>query len=167
MELWDVYTIDGVLTGRKIERAAALPEGAYHLCAELWLLDCAGRILIQRRSDTRRLLPGVWTMTTGCVKAGEASLDGIVREAREELGLTLQKDCVSYICRVVHGSMLWDIWAARAKAPALTLQAEEVSQTRWVTPGELRDLMASGGIFTYPEMERVLQAVLERFVCAV
>jgi isopentenyldiphosphate isomerase len=167
MELWDIYDRDGVKTGRQIERTAVLPEGAYHLCAELWLLDSSGRLLLQQRSPQKRQLAGVWAMTTGCMKAGEDTLAGILREAGEELGLALDREAVCYICRLVHDNILWDIWAARTDAPALVLQPEEVSAVRWVTPDELRGLMSSDGVFTYPEMERVLQLVLERMDCTV
>lgn len=168
MELMDLYRLDGTKTGLQAARSAVIPEGTYRLCAELWLLDSEGRLLLQQRSARRRLLPSVWTMTTGGVTAGEDSIDGVLREANEELGVSLRRDAVFYIRRLVHGSILWDIYASRLKEPAtLTLQPQEVSAARWITERELRELMAAGDVFTYPEMPEVFEAVLALFQCSV
>ena len=44
-----------------------------------------GRILLQRRSDN-----GLWGLPGGSVEIGESVRDAIVREVREETGLTVE-----------------------------------------------------------------------------
>ncbi|MEG1773884.1 MAG: NUDIX domain-containing protein [Oscillospiraceae bacterium] len=154
-ELWDVYDRAGRRTGRRIERTASMAPGDFHLAAELWLSDADGRLLIQQRAATRRVLPGVWAMTTGCMLAGEASRAGVLREAREELGLSLPDEALIFLERIVRpeAGTLWDLWAARlsVRAPALRLDPVEVADARWITPDALRER-----IFVYPEMGRIL-----------
>ena len=41
------------------------------------------------RSDKKRWCPGMWEATGGAVDHGESSLEGAVREVREELGIEL------------------------------------------------------------------------------
>lgn len=160
MELWDIYGDDGRPTGRTVERGTALFPGERHLAAELWLADAGGRLLIQRRSRRKAILPGVWAMTTGCMTTGEGSLEGILREAREELGLALTPERIVLLRRIARPGegILWDVYFTRLDEadPPLRLQAEEVSAARWVAPDELRRLLLAGGIFSYPEMEALL-----------
>lgn len=47
--------------------------------------DGAGRILLQRRSDN-----GLWALPGGSVELGESVRDAIVREVREETGLSVE-----------------------------------------------------------------------------
>lgn len=48
--------------------------------------DPGGRIFIQRRSFSRSFLPGAWDIVGGHLEPGEAELDGLAREVREETG---------------------------------------------------------------------------------
>jgi len=47
--------------------------------------DAEGRLLLQRRSDN-----GLWGLPGGSVEIGESVRDAIVREVREETGLTVE-----------------------------------------------------------------------------
>jgi ADP-ribose pyrophosphatase YjhB (NUDIX family) len=47
--------------------------------------DATGQILLQRRSDN-----GLWGLPGGSVEIGESVRDAIVREVREETGLTVE-----------------------------------------------------------------------------
>lgn len=47
--------------------------------------DAQGRVLLQRRSDN-----GLWGLPGGSVEIGESVGDAIVREVREETGLTVE-----------------------------------------------------------------------------
>ncbi len=51
------------------------------------ILDAKGQILLQRRSDNGR-----WGLPGGSVEIGESVRDAIVREVREETGLTVEVD---------------------------------------------------------------------------
>ena len=58
---------------------------------ERWIVgavihDGAGRIFVQRRSETRSLFPGAWDLVGGHLEAGESILECLEREVREETG---------------------------------------------------------------------------------
>ncbi len=48
------------------------------------IVDCEGRVFVQRRSDERTLFPGLWDIPGGHVEPGETPLDALVREVYEE-----------------------------------------------------------------------------------
>jgi 8-oxo-dGTP diphosphatase len=47
-----------------------------------------GRLLLGKRSARRMAYPGVWDLPGGHVEAGETAEQALVRELREELGVT-------------------------------------------------------------------------------
>ena len=96
-ELWDVYTEERVLTGRLQQRGLPIPEGAYHLVVNIWVVREDGRILLTRR-DPRKPYGGWWETTGGSVVAGEDSLQGAIRETGEETGICLQGLHPIFLC---------------------------------------------------------------------
>jgi 8-oxo-dGTP diphosphatase len=52
------------------------------------LLCCQGRLLLGKRSVRRLAYPGVWDLPGGHVEPGETAEQALVRELREELGVT-------------------------------------------------------------------------------
>ena len=88
MELWDVYSAEGRLTGRTVVRGGnTLRAGEYHLVVHIWPLNDYGSILIQKRTKTKKLMPGMWAATGGAAMAGETSERAARRELGEELGI--------------------------------------------------------------------------------
>ena len=60
-----------------------------HPVVHLHVIDRFGRIFLQKRSATRKLLPGRWdTAVGGHVTYGESVMEALYREAREEIGLS-------------------------------------------------------------------------------
>ena len=53
--------------------------------------NAEGKILLQRRQGTK-LWPGFLALPAGHVDEGEDSYDALIREAREELGITITKE---------------------------------------------------------------------------
>ena len=87
VELWDVFDSFGNPTGKKIARGTGiLKPGEFHLVVHIWVVSSDGRVLIQRRSDERKLMPGEWAATRGAAIAGESSFQAVKRELFEELG---------------------------------------------------------------------------------
>jgi mutator protein MutT len=52
------------------------------------LITRDGRLLLARRSPTKRFFPSCWDLIGGHVEAGETPAEALVREIREEVGVT-------------------------------------------------------------------------------
>ncbi len=64
----------------------------YTICINVLIADRYGRLFSQKRSTTRRILPGLWeTSVRGHLEPNETILAGIEREIREETGWELHK----------------------------------------------------------------------------
>src|SRR5688572_26854023 len=68
-------------------------------CVAFMLVD-DGRILVEKRSAHKQLLPGVLAIPGGHVDAGETLEAALVRELREELGISASE--FVYICTLTH-----------------------------------------------------------------
>jgi 8-oxo-dGTP diphosphatase len=60
--------------------------------------DQAGRILLIRRADASPVDPGCWDLPGGKLDYGETLAEALVREAREETGLTIAVGRPVYTC---------------------------------------------------------------------
>ena len=88
-ELWDVYDIDRVKTGRTAVRGEALAPGDMHLVIHICIFGSDGRLLIQQRQPWKTW-PEYWDVTVGgSALCGETSQMAMRRELREELGLDI------------------------------------------------------------------------------
>ena len=101
------------------------------------ILGDDGRILItQRRAD--QALPLQWELPGGKVEPGEAPVDALARELREELGVAVT---VGRIWEVLfHAYPAFDlvmlVYACRL-VPGEAPRAVEVADLAWVAPAEL------------------------------
>jgi 8-oxo-dGTP pyrophosphatase MutT (NUDIX family) len=66
------------------------------VASHLILRDRAGRILHQRRAGTG-FADGSWSIPAGHVETGETAAETCVREAREEIGISLTTDALRFV----------------------------------------------------------------------
>ena len=64
------------------------------------LLVVDGRVLVEKRSPTKTLAPGLLAIPGGHVEAGEDLENAVRREAREEFGIVVGE--VRYVCTLFH-----------------------------------------------------------------
>ncbi len=89
-ELWDAYSRDGRRLGFDLVRGGPLPEGAWHMVAEVYALTPNGRVLVTKRHPEKRW-GGFWEVTGGSVLKGEGPVQGALRELREETGISVSE----------------------------------------------------------------------------
>jgi mutator protein MutT len=65
--------------------------------AKTIILDTSGKVLLMRRSKDDTTRPGEWDFPGGGLEESESPLDAVVREAKEEAGLTLQRDALKLV----------------------------------------------------------------------
>ena len=152
MEQWDILDKNGLPTGRTVSRKRIrLSRGEYHLVVHIWIIDSNGRLLIQRRSDNKPLMPGEWAATGGSAVAGEDSCHAASRELFEELGIAVSPEDMNLTARIVRKNSFLDMYIIHSDvdAASLHLQKTEVAEAKWVTVGEFKDMLASGNYHNY------------------
>lgn len=152
MELWDIYTAEGKPTGRTAVRGGStLKPGEYHLVVHIWPLHEVGSILIQKRTKTKRMMPGMWAATGGAAIAGETSAEAARRELKEELGIAAAQHELCFVKRIKRRNSLLDVWAVHTnkRVPELRLQKSEVAEAKWVSLNTLENMIESGEFHDY------------------
>lgn len=141
----DLYDENRQFTGEKIVRGEPITPGKYKLSVHMWITNNLGEVYIQKRASERRLFPDLWENPGGGVISGQNTVETLKREFEEELGIELTgsytliktlkrtKDFVD----IFHVSQEFDV-------SELNLQEEEVSDAKWATIDEVRDMIAAG-----------------------
>ena len=155
MEIWDLYNERRELTGRDLIRGEEIPPGYYHLVVHVWIRNSKNEYLISQRSADRPSYPLKWECVGGSVLKGESSLDGALRETKEEVGLTLSPDSGKVIRSAVRKeegrkrfSDIVDIWLFAYDGPVDLAQAttKEVAQCLWMDRDHIRELYEKGDL---------------------
>ena len=90
-ELWDIYDINKKKIGRTAERDVyQFKEGEYHIVVTGIIINSKNEILISKRAEHKKF-GLMWECSGGSILAGETSLEGIIRELKEELGIEFSK----------------------------------------------------------------------------
>ena len=88
MEKWDLYNAKREKSGITVCRGEIIPKGLYHLSVSVWIVNQQGQYLLSQRHPKKQY-PLYWECTGGSVLSGETSLQGAIREVKEELGILL------------------------------------------------------------------------------
>ncbi len=151
-EKWDILDENGLPTGKTTLRGRNfLKNGEYHLVVHIWIFSSDGKLLIQRRSDNKPLMPGEWAATGGAAISGESSYTAANRELFEELGICSNRKNLKKAFRIKRRNSLLDVWLIEANIPTnkLRLQKSEVSEAKWVTVDELKKMIEDGNFHNY------------------
>lgn len=140
-EIWDILDENGNKTGRTMKKGL-VPEGFYHLGADVWIVNSENKILIQKRSPQKRNSPNVWAMTGGSVIKGETSLQTIERETKEELGICLNMQDIKLVKQYKTGTVWLDTYLIRQDIDLadIIMQEEEVCEVKWATYDEIEEI---------------------------
>lgn len=164
MEKWDLYTKYREKSGKEHIRGEKIPEGFYHLVVHVWIRNQKGEYLISQRSFRRPTFPLMWECVGGSVLKGESSIEGAVREVKEEVGLDLEQSAgkllFSKICGTLDGKVfnnIMDVWLFNYNGEVHLEDAttDEVADCKWMTVPEIRQLYK----------EKKLVQAMEYFFC--
>ena len=152
MELWDVYNIDREKAGKVIDRHSIeiLQNGEYHLVAEAIIINSKQEILMSKRAASKTKYPLMWECNGGSVKSGEDTLQAILRELKEELGIKLNKDEAIFYktIRDDKAKDFKDIWIFRKNIDLkeLLFTDNEVIEAKWVSIKEFEKMRKNNDI---------------------
>jgi len=145
MEIRDLYNADRQRTGQTIIVGDPIPAGSYVQVVMVFIQNSGGYFLIQKRAKSRN---GMYATTGGHPKSGQTSLEGIVTEIKEELGIDVDPSKLKlfYSGRSDEEQVFFDDYYLRAdfSLNTLKLQKEEVQFTEWLMPGEIKALFKRG-----------------------
>ncbi|MCI7768366.1 MAG: NUDIX domain-containing protein [Oscillospiraceae bacterium] len=149
-ELWDLYNALGEPLSETHERGKPLPDGKYHLVANILPVNTKGQILITRRHPGKNF-GGMWETTGGAVISGETALEGAVRELYEETGLSAEPCELEYRGEIVRkgkygGNTIHKFYLYRGEFTEedVRLQEGETVDFRLCTPDEIESMTKSG-----------------------
>lgn len=142
MELVDLYDGQRELTNETVDKKA-VPEGKFRLSVHAWITNDNGELLIQQRLATAHKFPNMWSVTGGSVKAGETSLDGVLRELSEELGINASKEEMKLIASYIRMKDYVDVWVLNKNINIddIVMQEDEVQNVKWVTLEEFENML--------------------------
>ncbi|MGO9133537.1 MAG: 8-oxo-dGTP diphosphatase MutT [Methylovirgula sp.] len=109
------------------------------LVAAAALVDADHRILLAQRPEGKTLA-GLWEFPGGKVEAGERPEGALIRELREELGITVEEPCLAPLTFASHAypdfHLLMPLYICRRWQGLVTSQ--EGQALKWVRANDLR-----------------------------
>ncbi|PMC33898.1 DNA mismatch repair protein MutT [Bacillus sp. UMB0899] len=145
MELWDLYDFNRKKINKTHKRGIPLLEGEYHIVVHVWIRNKKGEILVTKRHPDKTH-PNLWECTGGSILAGEESLEGALREVKEEIGIDLIKLNGKLVRSERRENNFCDIWVFEQTfdLSGAMLQHDEVIDIKWVNKSELDSMYDSG-----------------------
>ena len=145
MEYNDIYDAEGHPTGRIHRRGSAWKPGEYGLVVCVWVYDGRGNILLTRRAPGKSFA-GTWENSGGAAKAGEDSLQAIVRELYEETGIRAEAGEFELLTTTRDKNMFYDHYCLRRQTPLeeVVLLPGETDAARWASFPEIHEMIRTG-----------------------
>jgi 8-oxo-dGTP diphosphatase len=110
------------------------------LVAACALVDSDGRVLVAQRPQGKPMA-GLWEFPGGKVEHGERPEETLMRELKEELGITVSEACLAPLVFASHGypdfHLLMPLYVCRRWDGSVT--PREAQQLAWVKPNRLRE----------------------------
>src|SRR5437660_9821041 len=110
------------------------------LVAACALVDADGRVLLAQRPPGRAMA-GLWEFPGGKVELSERPEQTLIRELKEELGITVTEACIAPLTFASHGypdfHLLMPLYVCRRWEGIV--QPQENQRITWVRPNKLRD----------------------------
>ena len=110
------------------------------LVAACALIDTDGRVLLAER-PAGRTMAGLWEFPGGKIEQGERPEQTLIRELKEELGITVEEPCLAPLTFASHGypdfHLLMPLYVCRRwEGVAAPLEGQKLA---WVKPNRLRE----------------------------
>ena len=110
------------------------------LVAACALIDADGRVLLAER-PAGKPMAGLWEFPGGKVETGERPEETLIRELKEELGITVSEPCLAPLTFASHVypdfHLLMPLYVCRRWEGTVT--SLEGQRVVWVKPNRLRD----------------------------
>ena len=145
MEIFDVVDENRNFLGYTKRRGMKLEENEYNVGVEIWIIN-KKKLLITKRS-LNKSHPGEWEVPGGCSQSGETSIDTLIRETNEEIGISINND-FRLLDTVIYKKQFVDIYKSNKEIDLndVILQNDEVCDVKYVTKTEFLKMALNGEI---------------------
>jgi isopentenyl-diphosphate delta-isomerase type 1 len=144
----------------KERRGVIHTRGLMHRSAQVLVFNSAGELFLQKRSNTKDEFPGLWdSSAAGHVDPGEDYADCARRELAEELGIATPLELRPLFRFRAAEDTGWEhcsVFRCRYDGP-LRLQADEVEDGKWLSPGAMDRLVKNSGTALTPAVRKIWQ----------
>lgn len=146
MEYRDLYDKNRILTGEKFTKGDIIPAGRYFVTVMVFIENSNGQLLLQQRSENRS---GKWATTGGHPKTGESSLDGMLSEIKEEIGISVAKEELTLYKTIQTNNDFVDFYYLKKdiNLKDIKMQEEEVQNVNWFTIQKIEELIKNNQFF--------------------
>ena len=156
LEILDIYDNERNRKGKTIERKQGLRIGEkeYILAVQCWIINKKGEILLTQRKFDKGY-GGMWEPTGGLAKSGENSIQGVIRELQEEIGVNVPKDNLLLIKEKIEKdekcNTFRDVYIVKEdiNLSELHFNDGEVINAQYVTVEELSNMIDKGESFEW------------------
>ena len=138
VEFWDIYDENRNKTGNLAKRDGyEFKDGEYHVVVTGIIFNSKYEILISKRASWKKY-GGLWECNGGSILAGETSLEGILRELKEELGIAFTEKDAIFLKEVKRDKKVpdfKDLWIFQKNIPIneITFPDGEATEAKLVT----------------------------------
>lgn len=152
-EYFDLLDENGNKTGKTKLRSEVHRDGDWHKAVHIWIINNEGDVLLQRRCVTKDSNPNMLDISSaGHLSAGDESLDGAIRELKEELDLDVKPAELQFIKTIKRSSKYTetfinnefdDLYILRTDKTIdeMSFQEEEISEIFYVPYKEFKNMV--------------------------
>lgn len=151
MEKYELVDIKGnktgkILTNIDIGKQNSIPKGYYVSVTGVVIINDNNEILLQKRSRFKRSNPSKWGICGGKVNLGETTLDAVIRETLEEIGIILDKKDLKILSIYTNEKAYFTVYYVRKNVniAECKLQTDELEEIKFFKIEELQYLDNEG-----------------------
>lgn len=149
-ELFDILDPKTLKIIGREKRHIVHKRGLLHQSANLFLFNKQNQLLIQKRSSTKDVCPNLWDLSCAeHLKVNESFEDAIIRGAKEELNIQLNKNDLIVLRNAfiekfeypnvnVIDNELKKVFTCHKYTGEVKVDGDEVSEVKWVDIEELK-----------------------------
>ena len=169
-EIIDEYNKIGEKIGT-VDKEIAHKDGLWHKSVHVWIINDKNEILLQYRCADKKLYPNKWDCSfAGHISAGETSIEALLREGKEELGIDIDleklnyvmtnRECIKY--ENINSNEFVDIYILRQNIDIdkISFQKEEVSNAKYVPIEKFFELINNDDIIPHKIEYMVLKEII-------
>ena len=152
-EYFDLLDENGNKTGKIKLRDEVHRDGDWHKAVHIWIINNSGDVLLQRRCETKDSNPNMLDISSaGHLSSGDNSIDGAIRELKEELNLDVNKEDLQFI-KTIKRSVKYtetflnnefdDMYVLKTdkKISDMKFQKEEISEIMYVPYKKFKEMV--------------------------